>query len=144
VANAQLLSDQTPSPRQVRLVGKLDMVRHSTRSFGLQLDDGTEIRGILVDGTLNRLQELFGRDITILGRAIYRPSGTLLRVDATELLPTAEGRQAFSRVPPSLAQHRKAERRLQTSRSGVASFFGSWPGEESDRELLQSLEEVRS
>jgi hypothetical protein len=142
-ANAQLLSDQTPLPRQVRVVGKLDMVRHSTRSFGLMLEDGDEIRGVLLEGTSELLQSYFGKEITVLGRAIYRPSGTLLRIDASEILPIADGRHAFSNVPPPLHQSRKSERRLQSARGGVASFFGSWPGEETDRELLQALEEVR-
>ncbi|HTU48717.1 MAG TPA: hypothetical protein VMF91_26885 [Bryobacteraceae bacterium] len=144
IANAQLLSDQTPSPRQVRIVGKLDMVRHSTRSFGLILDGGEEIRGVLIDGTSEMLQDYFGKDITVLGKAIYRPSGTLLRIDASEILPAVEGRQAFSKVPPSLTLRRRPERRLQASKGGVASFFGSWPGKETDRELLQALEDVRS
>ncbi len=144
VANAQLLSDQTPYPRQVRLVGKLDMVRHSTRSFGLLLDDGVEIRGVLVDGLPALLQDYFGKDITVLGKAVYRPSGTLLRVDAAEILPVSGGRHVFSKVPPSLAQAQRVERRLQTARNGVASFFGAWPGEETDRDLLRALEEIRS
>ncbi len=79
-ANAQLLSDETPSPRQVRVVGKLDMVRHSTRSFGLVLNNGDEIRGVLLNETSEVLQGYFGKEITVLGKAIYRPSGTLLRV----------------------------------------------------------------
>jgi hypothetical protein len=142
-ANAQLLSDQTPSPRQVRVVGKLDMVRHSTRSFGLVLDGGEEIRGVLIEGTSEVLQSYFGKDITVLGKAIYRPSGTLLRLDASEILPTADGRRAFSKIPPSQTQPRRPERRLQTPKAGVASLFGTWPGEETDRDLLKALEEVR-
>ncbi len=140
---AQLLSDRTPPPRQVRVVGKLDMVRHSTRSFGLLLDSGDEVRGVLVEGTSELLQDYFGKEITILGKAIYRPSGTLLRLDALEILPVVEGRRAFSKIPPSLLQPRKPERRLSSPSSGVASFFGAWPGEETDKDLLQALEEIR-
>ncbi len=142
-ANAQDLSHRTPSPRQVRIVGKLDMVRHSTRSFGLVLDSGDEVRGVLVEGTSKLLQGYFGKNITILGKAIYRPSGTLLRLDASEILPTADGRQAFSKTPQSLLQPRTPERRLQAVKSRVASFFGTWPGEETDRDLLEALEEIR-
>ncbi len=131
-ANAQALSDETPSPRQARVVGKLDMVRHSTRSFGLLLDDGDEVRGVLIDGTSEVLQGYFGKEITVLGKAIYRASGTLLRIDAAEILPLADGRQAFSKVPLSFTQSRKPERRLQSPKSGVAAFFRSWPGEEND------------
>jgi hypothetical protein len=141
--SAQLLSDRTPTPRQVRVIGKLDMVRHSTRSFGLVLDSGDEVRGVLVEGTSELLQDHFGKEITVLGKAIYRPSGTLLRLDAFEILPIVDGRRAFSKVPPSVPQSRKPERRLPSPRSGVASFFGTWPGEETDKDLLQALEEIR-
>ena len=141
--NAQGLSDETPSPRQVRVEGKLDMVRHSTRSFGLLLSDGTEVRGVLLNGSSEVLQGHFGKQITALGKAIYRPSGTLLRIDASEILAVEYGRQAFTKIPPSLTQSRKPERRMQSAKAGVAAFFGSWPGEESDRELLKALEEVR-
>lgn len=143
VASAQLLTNQTPSPRQVRVVGKLDMVRHSTRSFGLLLDSGDEIRGVLVDGTPEMLQDYFGKEITVLGKAIYRPSGSLLRLDALEILESTEGRDAFSAIPSSFETSRRIERKTQTDRTGVSAFFGIWPGEESDDELLRELAEIR-
>ena len=142
-SNAKTLSDRTPLPRLVRVVGTLDMVRHSTRSFGLVLDGGDEIRGVLIEGTSGMLQDYFGKQITVLGKAIYRPSGTLLRLDASEILPSLDGRAAFLRIPPALVRPCKPERRPQASNGGVAAFFGSWPGEETDRELLAALEEIR-
>ncbi len=141
--NALLLSDRTPTPRQVRVVGKLDMVRHSTRSFGLLLSDGQEVRGVLQDGDPDLLQQYFGREITVFGKAVYRPSGSLLRIDAQEILDTVEGRSAFSIVPPALTHRQKQDRKAQTSKNGVAAFFGSWPGDETDEELLAALGELR-
>ena len=141
--NALLLSDQTPTPRQIRVVGKLDMVRHSTRSFGLLLSDGQEVRGILNDGDPDLLQQYFGREITIFGKAVYRPSGSLLRIDAQEILDTVEGRSAFSAVPPALTHRPKLDRKIQTFRNGVSAFFGSWQGDETDEELLAALGELR-
>lgn len=141
--NALLLSDRTPTPRQIRVVGKLDMVRHSTRSFGLLLSDGQEVRGILNDGDPDLLQQYFGREITIFGKAVYRPSGNLLRIDAQEILDTVEGRSAFSVVPPALTHRLKLDRKIQDSRNGVSAFFGTWPGDETDEELLAALGEMR-
>ncbi len=143
VTSAQLLSDKTPAPRQVRVVGKLDMVRHSTRSFELILATGSAVRGVLVDGLTDELQKHFGNDVTILGRAIYRPSGSLLRLDAAEILDTTAGRNAFSEIPLPFTTHRRADRKLQTPKSGVSAFFGTWPGEESDAELMESLAGLR-
>jgi hypothetical protein len=143
VENAHLLSDQTPAPRQVRVVGKLDMVRHSTRSFALLLDNGEEVRGVLQEGDLALLQEYFGRTITVFGKAVYRPSGSLLRIDAQEFLDTTEGRIAFGFVPAALSSNPRTERKPQTAKTGVAAFFGTWPGDETDDELLAALGEMR-
>jgi hypothetical protein len=143
VENARLLSDQTPSPRQIRLVGKLDMVRHSTRSFGLLLDSGEEVRGVLQEADPSLLHQYFGREITVFGKAVYRPSGSLLRIDAQEILETTEGRAAFSSIPEALSRTNRVERKSQIAKTGVAAFFGTWPGEETDEELLAALGELR-
>jgi hypothetical protein len=143
IASAKLLSDKTPNPRQVRIVGKLDMVRHSTRSFELILSDGTPVRGVLVDGSTEDLQKHFGDEVTLLGKAIYRPSGTLLRLDASAILPTSVGKSAFSEIPVPFSSSRRLERKPYGPKSGVSAFFGSWPGEETDDELMEALAEIR-
>ena len=144
VENAKALSAQTPTPRQVRVVGTLDMVRHSTRSFGLVLSSGEEVRGVLQEGDPELLQKYFGTEITVFGKAIYRPSGSLLRIDALEIAETTEGRTAFSRIPEALSRTPRQEKKVQTTRTGVAAFFGTWPGEETDEELLAALGELRN
>lgn len=144
VENAKLLSAQTPLPRQVRIVGKLDMVRHSTRSFALLTDKGDEVRGVLQGGDPGVLQKNFGREITVFGKAIYRPSGSLLRIDALEILDTTEGRSVFSSIPEALSRAPRVEKRIQPSRGGVAAFFGTWPGDETDDELLAALGDLRN
>lgn len=143
VASAQSLSDRTPVPRQVRIVGNLDMVRHSTRAFELILSSGAAVRGILVDGATEDLKQYFGREVTLLGKAIYRPSGTLLRLDASAILPTSVGKSAFSEIPLPFSSSLRAERKLQSTKSGISAFFGSWPGDETDDELLEALAEIR-
>ena len=143
IASAQVLSDKTPAPRQVRVVGKLDMVRHSTRSFELILSTGAAVRGVLIDGMTDELQKHFGNEVTVLGKAIYRPSGGLLRVDAAEILDTTAGRSAFSEIPLPFTTPRRIDRRFQTSKAGVSAFFGTWPGEETDAELMEALAGLR-
>ncbi len=141
--NARLLSDQMPAPRQVRIVGKLDMVRHSTRSFALLLAGGQEIRGVLEERDPELLQKHFGKEITVFGKAIYRPSGSLLRLDAEEILDTTEGKAAFSSIPEALSKPYRAERKAQSNKTGVAAFFGTWPGDETDEDLLAALGDLR-
>jgi hypothetical protein len=142
VANAQILSDQIPTPRQIRLVGKLDMIRYSTRSAGLLLDSGDEIRCAFVNEAIDDLKQFLNEEVTLLGKAIYRPSGSVLRIDVEEILRTTMGRTQFSSIPSPSDVRPRRERKLQNARSGVSAIFGTWPGEESDEELLAALAEL--
>jgi hypothetical protein len=143
LSSARTLSDRTPNPRQTRIVGRLDMVRHSTRSFELILDNNVRVRGVLVDGPIDNLRDHLGNDITVLGKAVYRPSGTLLRIDASEILSTSAGRTVFSVIPQPFDVPNRVERKLQAARVGVSAFFGNWPGDETDEDLLGALAEIR-
>lgn len=51
----------------------------------------------------------------------------------------------WSRVPPPLRGSLRTPklRRPQTATSGVNAFFGRWPGDETDEELLEALEALR-
>jgi hypothetical protein len=143
VADARLLNSRIPDPRQIRVVGRIDMVRHSTRSMGLRLDDQNEIRCAVVNEGITDLGAYLNKEVTILGKAIYRPSGSVLRLDVEQVLDTTVGREQFSTVSPSLEGTKKLERKIQTPRTGISAVFGSWPGEESDEELLSALAELR-
>ena len=46
------LPPQALGQQRVRVVGTLDMLRASTQKFALRLDDGQEVRGVLVSGSI--------------------------------------------------------------------------------------------
>ena len=146
-ATASRLSDRTPPSRQVRVVGTLDMIRRSTRSFGLKLDDGAEIRGVFESAEpVATLGELFGQRVLVHGRAVYRPSGRPLRIDATAVEP-GEGQPAlFSKVPPPMTKKPVLVRESPSGKGkrGVAAFFGTWPGDETAADFERMLREIRS
>ncbi|HEX3966373.1 MAG TPA: hypothetical protein VHW70_00270 [Edaphobacter sp.] len=143
IVAARALSSRIPSPRQIRLVGRIDMVRWSTRSMAIQVADGTEYRCAVISEDIGDLGQYGGREVTVLGKAIYRPTGSVLRLDIEQVLDTTVGRAAHSEIPLSFEKRNEADRRRQTSRNGISAVFGSWPGEESDEELLEGLSELR-
>jgi hypothetical protein len=143
VISAKALSSRIPAPRQIRLVGKIDMVRWSTRSLAIRAEDGTEYRCAVVGEDIGDLGQYGGREVTILGKAIYRPTGTVLRLDVQQILDTTVGREAYSEIPTSFEDRQDIERKKQTNRIGLTAVFGSWPGDESDEELLAGLADVR-
>jgi hypothetical protein len=140
------LSNCTPNPREVRVAGTVDMVRYSTRAFALKLQDGKEIHGVLENAELvQHLSQFLNKEVVVVGKAIYRPSGSLLRIDAKYLEEIAKGSALFSRIPYPIspASVTSKGRSIDTAKSNVAAFFGSWPGEESDEQLLAALKELR-
>jgi len=147
VENARELIQRTPPPQQVRVVGKLDMIRHSTRSFALVLDDGSAVPGVLEDHQgVEFLGQWFGKRVLVVGKAIYRPSGSLLRVD-TLAVESGEGQPTlFSKVPPPRSAKVAAPGTAPGGQAWKAfsSYFGQWPGEESDEEWAAIMQELRS
>jgi hypothetical protein len=118
-------------------------VRYSTRSMGLRLDNGEEVRCAVVNEEVSELRDYLNKEVTVLGKAVYRPSGTVLRLDVEQILDTTVGRAQFSSVPSSLEAKPRSERRVQGTKTGVAAMFGTWPGNETETELLAALTELR-
>ncbi|MCR4317751.1 MAG: hypothetical protein NUW37_15525 [Planctomycetes bacterium] len=139
------LSNQTPQPSRVRVLGRLDMVRYSTLSFGLILENGHEIRGVLVnENSLDKLKPLMNKQILVEGKGVFRPSGRLLRVDVEAFRDGTGENSIWSQEPTPIEQasQKKDTHKTQTSMSGVSAFFGTWPGDESEEDLLSAVREL--
>jgi hypothetical protein len=140
----EALHDSTPEPRRVRLAGWLDAIRYSDRAFTLKLESGLTVRGVLVEGAPEQLSGHFGQLALVSGIAHYRPSGTLLRIDAERIAAGTERDAAvWGAVPdaPEARIERHQLHRPQGPRTGLAALIGTWPGDESDEEIFAALEE---
>ena len=146
VESAARLCASVPPSRQTRILGKLEMIRHSTRSFAVQLDSGQQVSGVLVSMEgVDSLASFFGKPVMVVGRAVYRPSGALLRIDADAVLDGRGESSVFSKLPPPLRrqQYTSRLRASEVKHSGVNGFFGTWPGDETDAELQNLVQELR-
>ena len=81
------------------MVGTLDMVRASNRTFGLKLEDGVRVRCVLHAGDIEAMAGLLNQPILILGTAVFGFSGRLLRVEVDEYRRATEADQFFAKVP---------------------------------------------
>jgi len=139
------LQRDTPRPQRIRVAGVVDAIRHSDQAFTLVLKSGAAIRGVLSEGGPEVLVPFFGRATIVSGVAQFRPSGSLLRVDAEELHPATEVDLAlWSDLPRPLRSGFAPQelRRPQGPRSGVNALIGQWPGDESDEEILAALADI--
>lgn len=136
-----------PPGQRVRLVGKLDVLRCSNRTFTLILESGARVRGVAAGdgGDLSALGELWGRDVVVTGVAEFRPSGSVLRIEAERIeradardvnLWSAEPRPIFDVLDERLL------RQPQGPRSGVDAIFGQLAGIEGDDDIIEALDQL--
>jgi hypothetical protein len=134
-----------PPDQHVRVAGKLDVLRHSDRMFTLILESGTHMRGVVAgDGVdLSVLGELWGQDVVVTGVAKFRPSGSVLRIEA-ERIECADARDlSLWNVEPRPifdVLDERVIRQPQGPRSGVNAIFGQLSDVESDDDIIEALD----
>ena len=142
VPKIELLRDETPPPQGARVAGTLDTISATSTDVILKLEDGTKLPARMEDHDPNELRELFGKLVVISGVAHYRPSGRLLMVDVESIGEAGPGDRLFATAPSPRVRRPVAAPVAREHSSGVAAFFGTWPGEESDDELLDALQAI--
>ena len=136
------LRDATPPPQAVRVAGTLDTISASRPDVLLKLNDGTTVPARLEDHDAQALRSLFGTPVTVSGKAHFRPSGRLLLVDVESIAPASATDRVFESAPVATRRLPVALPVAQDASSGVPAFFGTWPGEESDDDLLAALRAI--
>ena len=99
LATAKQLHDKTPRPQAAMIVGKLDMIRDSTQTFALIMDDGQEVRCMMADEEVATLTSLFKHARCGFGSCRVPRSGRLLRLEAESVREAAPSDQFFAKVP---------------------------------------------
>jgi len=81
------LCTRTPEDKAVVVSGKIDLIRHSDRAFVILLDSGEKLWGIASSNAISHadLADLFGKRALVEGVAKFRPSGAILRIEATSI-----------------------------------------------------------
>ncbi|MBX3442211.1 MAG: hypothetical protein KF774_07370 [Planctomyces sp.] len=144
VESAQSLLGRTPESQRVRVVGQLDGLVHSTQRFSILLDNGEKAAGVFPEDQAEYVKQHWGRRVLVLGVAVYRASGRLLRIDADRILPGDQESAVFSRVSPPAPRRLDPSklRKPQGPKSGVNAIVGRWPGDETDEEIADALERL--
>lgn len=135
------LRDDIPPPQAVRVSGLLDMITATKPDFYLRLADGSTVPARLGEANADLLKELFNQEVVISGMAQFRASGKLLAVDVESIHLASKSDNMWQSSPRPLPTRAAARllRVAQDDGGGVGVFFGTWPGDESDEELLDSL-----
>lgn len=138
IPHLELLRDQTPSPQAVRVAGTLETISASRPEIALKLKDGTRVPARTEEHDPETLRVLFGRKVVVSGIAHFRPSGRVLKLDVELIEESTAGDALFESAPVARELRPVAAELAQDESSGVAAIFGTWPGDESEEELLEA------
>ena len=136
------LCEVIPDPQAVRVMGRLNSVVVSAKRIEIVLGNGDTVKCRLDAFDVAEIRALLDQDVVVSGIAHYSPGRTLRRVDAERVEAARPEDQIFQQLPEPSKNKLEIDRR-QLRGAGVAAFFGTWPGDESDDELLNALEELR-
>lgn len=146
VAAASELYAVLPMPRRVRVTGRLDVMAASRGLLKLAIRPGEVVAALWEGSTpIESLREFFNRDIVLEGMGVFRPSGSLLRVDA-DAVEHASARDDFFRQLPTASinkDYRNAARLTPGERSVYAQLRGALAGSETDEEFEAALASLR-
>jgi hypothetical protein len=143
VQSARELTHATPQPRRVRVAGRLDLMGASQGVLKLHVATGGIVTAIWEgEEALEQFAPFFNKDVVCEGLGVFRPSGTLLRIDADALAPASERDEFFRYAPVAEANTDLARSaRLRSGEPSVySSFLGSIPPEESDEEFAAAVD----
>ena len=140
---ARVLCDATPKPRRVRMSGRLDLIGASQGVLKVHVGKGSVVAA-LWEGkeSINELVALFNRDVVCEGTAVFRPSGSLLRVDIDVIALATATEVAFAYVPQAIpiADLARSMRLRPNDAPTYSTFLSSVPAEESDDSFAAAVE----
>lgn len=138
------LYGRTPTPQRTRIVGQLDGIEASTQRFSLLLDSGERVTGVYPEDISDELQQLWRKRVLVLGTSVFRASGNLLRVEADSIENGERSAPLFSTLPVANGSRLDPNRlrKSQGLRSGMAAIMDRWPGDETEVEIAEALEQL--
>jgi hypothetical protein len=143
VEAASDLCAATPTPRRVRVVGRLDLMAAKQAVLKLDVKEGVFVTAVW-EGIqpVESLKDYFNRDVVIEGAGVFRASGSLLRIDADAIAFAGSQDEFFRQLPPAFAaSDYEAMARLRPGeKSPFNRILSSIPAEESDEEFAAAVE----
>lgn len=134
----------TPPARRVRIAGRLDLMGASQGVLKLHVRSGEIVTALWTGAaSIESHRELFNRDVVIEGTGAFRPSGTLLRIEADAIARATVQDEFFRDLPvalPATWDPVGAARLRAGEPSTYGAIRGVIPAEESDEAFAAAVE----
>lgn len=148
VSAAYELAANTPGTQRARVAGRLDLMGVSQGVLKIEVRPGEVVTALWErDESIEQYHELLNKDVVLEGIAVFRPSGTLLRIDADLIAPASAQEDFFRQVPraPLARDYQKAVRLRPSDPSPYLQLRGCMPPEpdESNEDFEAALAAFR-
>jgi len=140
---ASELCAATPTPRRVRVTGRLDLMAARQSVLKLDIKEGVFVTAVW-EGVppVEALKDFFNRDVVIEGAGVFRPSGSLLRIDADAISFAGAQDEFFRQLPTAMTSpdYQVITRFRPGEKTPFGRILGSIPAEETDEEFAAAVE----
>lgn len=136
------LDERTPEPKKVLLHGKLDEMKYSKSKLVLITAEGPLNAFTERTQLFERVKDFFGKEVSIMGEAHYKPGGGLSFVEVHDVFEPGKTDRFFSHKPHAMGVQEQIALQLKSgkSKNPLAEITGKWPGDESLDELLGMID----
>lgn len=139
------LFKETPQPQSIIIHGTIDEMKYS-RSQLVLLTKGNE-RVVVMQKSKERLKEIktfFGKNITVRGKAYFKPGGQLSYVQMESFGEPRSGDEFFSKKPQQIPVQQQIALQLKAGKKNnpLEDIFGKWPGNETEEEFNEMLKSI--
>lgn len=137
------LTKSIPKPQAFIVSGQLEQINYKSGNFQLSIDSNSKILGKLQSDSLDMevLRQFWGKPVTIEGMVHFKVGGKPRYIEARNIGARSEGDEMFEELPeirPLLS--RTEVHRAQSF--NIRDIVGTWPGDESIEELMETLKEI--
>jgi hypothetical protein len=83
----KLLEESTPKDQKIKISGKLEMMRHSSKLLELINTNGKFKARLSKELTFEKAKKFFGEEITCTGIASFNPKGKVVSIEISDIHP---------------------------------------------------------
>jgi hypothetical protein len=134
-----------PSPQKIVINGTIDEMKFSRKQLILITTDKQRV--VILpqsDEFLNQIKDYFGKEITLIGMAHFKPGGQLSYVKLESFTEPGKSDKFFSHKPNKMSVQQQIALQIRDGkkRNPLDDIIGKWPGNETDEEFEQMLKSL--
>ena len=143
LSKVKTLEKHTPPERKVKAVGILDVLSHSKRLIKLKTQKGVIRSHLAKSNSFKDLMPHFGKKVTVIGIASYKPSGKIDLIEIQEVRPLQgdEEEEIVNQLTIPIDESLDVRQLRREKQGEWGDIVGAWPGDESIDDLMELLDD---